>query len=71
MPANDKAKFDQEIASMRDSLPTIWWALYSGAVDKGFTTSQALALTQTYQLSMGVAPVILPPIPHQSAPPGE
>lgn len=40
-----KSNFDQELAQLRDAIPAIWWAVYTGCVEKGFTPDQALQLT--------------------------
>jgi hypothetical protein len=45
------AKFEQEIASVRDGLPRVWWGLCVGCLQAGFSKDQALALTQSFILS--------------------
>lgn len=42
---------EQELASIRDTVPPIWWSLYLGSVAVGFDTVQAFALVQTWILS--------------------
>lgn len=39
------AEFDQQLAETRDRLPRIWWALYQGNLEVGFSEAQALRLT--------------------------
>jgi hypothetical protein len=43
-----KAEFDQQVASIRDELPSCWWALYKGCMEKGFSEIQALELLKTW-----------------------
>ena len=40
--------FDQDLAKLRDMLPAVWWAIYSGCIDKGFSKEQALLLVIAY-----------------------
>ena len=40
----EQAKLDQEIAQAGEMLPTMYWALYSGCVERGFTENQAMAI---------------------------
>jgi len=35
---------DQQLANIRDNLPRLWWALYEGCKDTGFTDEQALRI---------------------------
>lgn len=44
MKPDELAEFDQNAAKLRESLPTMWWAVYSGCVDKGFTAEQSLVI---------------------------
>lgn len=44
-------KFEQDMAKLRDTLPRIWWAIYSGCIETGFTPSESIALTQTWIMS--------------------
>lgn len=39
---------DQKLAEIRDSLPAIWWAYFSGCVDKGFTREEALSVLKCW-----------------------
>lgn len=48
MSKPNKAEFDQMLANMRDVLPSMWWSVYVGCTDKGFSPAQALELTKTY-----------------------
>lgn len=41
-------EFDQQCAEARDKLPQLWWSIYSGCLEKGFTEEQALTLTVEY-----------------------
>lgn len=41
-------KFDQTIAEVRDRLPALWWALYIGCIEKGFTADQAMVLLKAF-----------------------
>lgn len=42
---------EQELASMRDGLPPVWWALYRGSTDTGFTKEEALYLLGCWIMS--------------------
>jgi len=42
----NKPETDQVIAQMRDLTPAIWWALYTGMLEKGFTSEQAMRLLE-------------------------
>jgi hypothetical protein len=42
---------DQNLANFRDSIPRVWWSLYTGARDAGFTEPQAFSLTLGWILS--------------------
>ena len=44
---------DQDLAQLRDVLPRIWWAIFKGSIQVGFTEQQSFSLTQTYILSQG------------------
>lgn len=37
-------EFDQQMASLRDGLPSVWWALYDGCLNKGFSADQSMQL---------------------------
>ena len=50
MTPQQKAEFDQKLAEHREILPGIWWALYSGSVEKGFSEEQAMDLLKTHIL---------------------
>jgi hypothetical protein len=39
---------DQMAAQLREVFPAMWWALYSGMLEKGFTAEQSLDLLKTY-----------------------
>lgn len=40
----NKSEFDQELANIRDTLPSLYWALYTGCLEKGFTSAQAMQI---------------------------
>lgn len=42
---------DQVAASIRDQFPPVWWGLYTGCMERGFTEKQAFALVTTFILS--------------------
>lgn len=44
MSPREQADFEQRMTTLRESLPSIWWALYAGCIDKGFREDQAMAL---------------------------
>lgn len=49
----DVADFDQASKAIIDGFPVLWWGLYKGCVDQGFTEGQAIALVMTYITSVG------------------
>lgn len=42
--AKNKARTDQNLAQIRDAVPSLWWAIYSGCIQQGFLEEQALRL---------------------------
>ena len=44
MTPEEQSKFDQDLAGFRDTLPLMWWSLYSGLLEQGFNESQAMRL---------------------------
>lgn len=59
MNPKNRQRLEQDIATTRDTLPQLWWALYSGNLEKGFEPAQALSLVQTYILGMTGNPILL------------
>jgi hypothetical protein len=60
--------FDQEMARVRDHLPRMWWSVYQGCREAGFSETQSMALLQTFILSLntgGIRP------PHTDGPPAD
>lgn len=45
---SNSASIDQMLANIRDMVPAVWWALYSGSVEKGFTPEQAMDLLKVW-----------------------
>lgn len=41
---------DQILAEIRDSIPGLWWALYSGCLEAGFSEYQAFELVKAWIL---------------------
>lgn len=59
MTPRDQHDTEQMLAGIRDTIPRVWWAVYSGLIAAGFTPGQAFVLLQTYvlaQCSNGVWP---------------
>jgi hypothetical protein len=50
MDKRDRAEWDQQLAQVRDHLPTVWMALYVGCMQAGFSEQQAFSLVQTWIL---------------------
>lgn len=48
MDSEDYANSDQELAKIRELVPGLIFAFYSGLLDKGFTEEKAMVLTQAY-----------------------
>ncbi len=44
----ERADNDRKLAELRDFLPALWWALYSGCLEKGFSEIQALELVKVF-----------------------
>lgn len=43
--------FEQDMAKLRDGMPRVWWALYTGALEAGFGPAQAYGLVTAFILS--------------------
>lgn len=43
----NKADMDQKLAEVRVLL-TLWWSIYSGCLEKGFTEQQAIELLKVF-----------------------
>lgn len=52
-------QIDQGLAEIRELTPGAWWAMYQGAMDKGFTPTQAMELVKTHMFASHGCPVIL------------
>ena len=50
---------DQSLAELRELVPGGWWAMYSGAVEKGFTKTQAMELVKTHTFASHGCPVLM------------
>lgn len=50
---NDKkrAEFQQSLAGINEVMPAMWWCLYSGCLEQGFSPMQSLLLVQTQILA--------------------
>lgn len=44
----NNSNYDQVLAEVRDKVPALWWALYSGCLEQGFNPLQAIELVKTY-----------------------
>lgn len=62
-------EMDQAMAAARDILPAMWWAIFNGCKNVGFTPAQAMNLTMCYVASQNAKGIILPGDP--AAPPEE
>ena len=47
---NDKERqeYDQDAACLADVLPKMWWGLYRGCMEEGFTREESLMLVRAY-----------------------
>jgi hypothetical protein len=59
---------DQDLAQVRDTLPRLWWAIYSGSITAGFSREQSFILLQAYILSQCPVGIRLPPDPDYKKP---
>lgn len=41
-------KFDQDLARLRDTMPRMLWAFFTGCQESGFDGPQSMALTQSF-----------------------
>ena len=41
-------EIDQEAAMVRDGLTAVYWALYSGCLERGFTEAQAMSILHIF-----------------------
>ena len=46
----DLAELDQSISECINTFPVMWYGLYEGCVEKGFTKEQAIDLVKTFIL---------------------
>jgi hypothetical protein len=60
-------KIDQLAASARDSVPRLWWALYQGCLQAGFSEIASMALVGTYVLCCGAGVIR----PNEAEPPNK
>lgn len=47
MPKNggmNTAEFDQQLAEFKDTIPKLYWALYAGCQNEGFTKEEAMEI---------------------------
>ena len=44
-------ELEKGLVAARETMPRIWWALYCGCLQVGFSDSQSLSLVHTYLLS--------------------
>lgn len=58
---------DQHLAVLRDGLPPLWYAVYRGCIQAGFTTNQAWMLTQVWICSQSKGSLNLPGNPEAGA----
>jgi len=49
--AKQRAMMDQSIAALSEMLPDLWWGLFQGCVEKGFSEEQAIELIKQYVAS--------------------
>ena len=42
--------FDEELTTVRNTIPRLWWNIYQGCITAGFNELQSFILTQTYIL---------------------
>ena len=54
MNPEDIHKIDQAMAAMGEFLPKLWWSIYQGCIDQGFTKDQAFSILIQYMKSTGV-----------------
>jgi len=45
---NKRAEIDQASAWLAECLPPLWWSLFEGCLQAGFTESNAIDLVKTY-----------------------
>lgn len=41
------SEIEQAAAEVRDGLTTLWWGMYTGCLERGFTEAQAMSLLMT------------------------
>ncbi len=58
-----RAETEQSIAAIRETLPAMWWGMYQGCIDQGFSTEQAMSLVEMQILSGGTNLSIFPQPP--------
>lgn len=45
---DNPVNMEQELAKLRDGLPPIWWAIYTGCLEQGFDRDQSLRLVVAF-----------------------
>jgi hypothetical protein len=53
-------KADQDFAKIRDGIPAVWWALYTGCKERGFSDQQSFALVTSWVLGTAAGKVVPP-----------
>lgn len=51
MDDRTRAEIDQGLAAARETITALWWSMFVGAKEKGFSEQQAIDLVKTYILS--------------------
>ena len=52
-----QADLDQAQALLKEALPSMWWAMFRGSLEAGFTHMESMDLVKTFVLGMGAAKI--------------
>lgn len=55
-----QAAADRAMSYLADTLPPLWWNLYKGCYESGFSPTESFQIVQTYIMSTGVKGINLP-----------
>ena len=56
MNDQEKQKFEQALAAIRDGMPRMFFALYEGSKDAGFSEQQSFDIVLTYVAALASKP---------------
>lgn len=55
LDAQKRQALEQALAELTEVFPSLWWQLYTGCREQGFSAEQAMDLVKTYIMSRGAS----------------